>query len=126
MCSATSRSAGSTYSCHIPGGSKRWVSESMSSFIAPPVRTFPTNRSALRNPTAGLPTEPGEVQHNAASPHPPLAVGSQRESTLRERPISFRPEQVHLEADVVRGEGVTVARGVSAAEAFDFVLDPAQ
>ena len=27
---------------------------------------------------------------------------------------------------MVRGEGITVARGVSAAEAFDFVLDPAQ
>jgi hypothetical protein len=31
-----------------------------------------------------------------------------------------------LEAAVVRGEGITVARGVSALEAFDFVLDPAQ
>jgi len=27
---------------------------------------------------------------------------------------------------MVRGEGITVARGVSAIEAFDFVLDPAQ
>jgi hypothetical protein len=27
---------------------------------------------------------------------------------------------------MVRGEGITVARGVSAVEAFDFVLDPAQ
>lgn len=27
---------------------------------------------------------------------------------------------------MVRGEGTTVAQGVSAAEAFDFVLDPAQ
>ena len=27
---------------------------------------------------------------------------------------------------MVRGEGITVARGVSANEAFDFVLDPAQ
>jgi hypothetical protein len=32
----------------------------------------------------------------------------------------------NLEAVMVRGEGVTIARGVSAAEAFDFVLDPAQ
>ena len=27
---------------------------------------------------------------------------------------------------MVRGEGITVARGVSAVEAFDFVVDPAQ
>jgi hypothetical protein len=31
-----------------------------------------------------------------------------------------------LGATIVRGEGITVARGVSAVEAFDFVLDPAQ
>jgi hypothetical protein len=31
-----------------------------------------------------------------------------------------------MEATMVRGEGTTVAQGVSAAEAFDFVLDPAQ
>jgi hypothetical protein len=33
---------------------------------------------------------------------------------------------VYLDATMVRGEGITVARGVSAVDAFDFVLDPAQ
>lgn len=36
------------------------------------------------------------------------------------------PGNCILEAAMVRGEGITIARGVSAVEAFDFVLDPAQ
>jgi hypothetical protein len=46
---------------------------------------------------------------------------------MRKREISFVPTSlIGLEAAMVRGEGITVARGVSANEAFDFVLDPAQ
>jgi hypothetical protein len=40
--------------------------------------------------------------------------------------LSRDGKEPELEVAMVRGEGVTVARGVSAEEAFEFVLDPAQ
>ena len=53
--------------------------------------------------------------------------GAEGRCTVREREISFvRTSSIGLDAAMVRGEGITVARGVSAGEAFDFVLDPAQ